>query len=167
MLMKGLVLGAVALATAAAPMTASAQRWGDRDRDGRYERWERRADRNRVDGGRYTNRERYNDYRRGVRDQYRDNYRYRGSRYAYGYAPPRYSYNYSRPYYGGGYYQNPRRWYRGAVLPYDYRRSWYVNDWRGYGWAPPPRGYGYYRTDTGDIVLAALATGVILSILGN
>jgi Ni/Co efflux regulator RcnB len=145
---KTLMIGALALAAlTAAPSMASAQsryHGGDRDRDGRYERWERRSDRNRHDGGRYTDRERYNDYRRGARDQYRDN------RYAYGY--------------GGGYYQ-PRRWSRGSVIPYDYRRNWYVNDYRRYGWNAPPRGYGYYRTDTGDVVLAALATGVILSLI--
>ena len=129
------VIGAVALATLAAPVAASAQQWrgGDRDRDGRYERWERRSDHNRYDGGRYTNRERYNDYRRGQRDQYRDN----------------------------------RRYYRGATLPHQYRSSWYVRDYNRYGYAPPPRGYGYYRTDTGDVVLAALATGVIISLLSN
>ena len=129
------VIGAVALATLAAPVAASAQQWrgGDRDRDGRYERWERRSDHNRYDGGRYTNRERYNDYRRGQRDQYRDS----------------------------------RRYYRGATLPYQYRNSWYVRDYNRYGYAPPPRGYGYYRTDTGDVVLAALATGVIISLLSN
>lgn len=129
------VIGAVTLATLAAPMAASAQQWrgGDRDRDGRYERWERRSDHNRWDGGRYTNRERYNDYRRGQRDQWRDS----------------------------------RRYYRGATLPYQYRNSWYVRDYNRYGYAPPPRGYGYYRTDTGDVVLAALATGVIISLLSN
>ncbi len=129
------VIGAVALATLAAPVAASAQQWrgGDRDRDGRYERWERRSDHNRYDGGRYTNRERYNDYRRGQRDQYRDH----------------------------------RRYYRGATLPYQYRSNWYVRDYNRYGYAPPPRGYGYYRTDTGDVVLAALATGVIVSLLSN
>ena len=129
------VIGAVALATLAAPVAASAQSWrgGDRDRDGRYERWERRADHNRWDGGRYTERERYNDRRRGYRDQYRDN----------------------------------RRYYRGATLPYEYRSRWYVRDYNRYGYAPPPRGYGYYRTDTGDVVLAALATGVIISLLSN
>lgn len=91
------VIGAVALATLAAPLAASAQSWrgGDRDRDGRYERWERRADANRWDGGRYTARERYNDYRRGQRDQWRDSRR--DHRYEnrwnsrdygrYGYAP--------------------------------------------------------------------------------
>ncbi len=132
---KILVIGAVALATLAAPVAASAQSWrgGDRDRDGRYERWERRADHNRYDGGRYTNRERYNDYRRGQRDQYRDE----------------------------------RRYYRGATLPHQYRSNWYIRDYNRYGYRQPPRGYGYYRTDTGDIVLAALATGVIVSLLSN
>ena len=134
-MMKRLMIGALALTAMAAPMAASAQSWGygDRDRDGRYERWERRADRNVRDGGRYTRRERYNDYRRGYRDQYRDS----------------------------------RRWYRGATIPYDYRRSWYINDYRRHGWRAPPRGYGYYRTDSGDIVVAAIATGVILSLLND
>lgn len=134
-MLKKLMIGAIAAATLAAPMAASAQDWrrGDRDHDGRYERWERRADRNRHDGGRYTNRERYNDWRRGQRDQYRDY----------------------------------RRWHRGAVIPRNYRSNWYVRDYRRYGYAPPPRGYGYYRTDTGDIVMAALATGVIISLLSN
>ncbi|AQR61818.1 hypothetical protein BZG35_09235 [Brevundimonas sp. LM2] len=132
---KILVIGAVTLATLAAPVAASAQSWrgGDRDRDGRYERWERRSDHNRYDGGRYTNRERYNDYRRGQRDQYRDH----------------------------------RRYYRGATLPYEYRSNWYIRDYNRYGYGHPPRGYGYYRTDTGDVVLAALATGVIVSLLSR
>ena len=144
---KPLIIGALTLAALTAlPGSASAQSWGygDRDRDGRYERWERRADHNRRDGGRYTDRERYNDWRRGQRDQYRD---WREDRREY-----------RRDY---------RRWHRGAVIPYDYRRSWYVNDYRRYGWRAPPRGYGYYRTDTGDIVVAAIATGVILSLLND
>lgn len=142
-MMKPLMIGALTLATFAAPMAASAQDWRrDRDGDGRYERWERRADQNRRDGGRYTDRERYRDWRRYQRDQRRD---WRQDRREY-----------RREY---------RRWQRGAVIPYDYRRSWYVRDYNRYGWAPPPRGYGYYRTDTGDIVLAAIATGVILSLL--
>jgi len=147
---RTLIIGALAtLATVTAPMAASAQSWrGDRDRDGRYERWERRADRNRHDGGRYTDRERYIDYRRGQRDQYRDGRRY-----------------YASPY--GNAYGHRNRWYRGATIPYDYRSRWYVRDYNRYGYAPPPRGYGYYRTDTGDVVLAALATGVIISLLNN
>ena len=146
-MMKSLMIGALSLATLAAPMAASAQDWRrDRDRDGRYERWERCADQNRRDGGRYTDRERYRDWRRGQRDQWRDGRR--------SYGPP----------YGNA-WGHQRRWHRGAVIPYDYRRSWYVSDYRRHGWAPPPRGYGYYRTDTGDVVMAAIATGVILSLL--
>lgn len=150
-MMKPLMIGALSLATLAAPMVASAQDWrrGDRDRDGRYERWERRADQNRWDGRRYTQRERYRDWRRGQRDQWRDGRRY--------YQPP----------YGNAWGYRDHRWRRGAVIPYDYRRSWYVDDYRRYGWRAPPRGYGYYRTDTGDIVIAALATGVILSLLND
>ncbi|HEX8470324.1 MAG TPA: RcnB family protein [Brevundimonas sp.] len=136
-------MAVAALAVTAAPMSASAQSWrgGDRDHDGRYERHERRADRNRYDGGRYTNRERYRDDRRYYRDQrqdYRRDYRY-----------------------------SQRRYYRGATLPYQYRSNWYIRDYNRYGYAPPPRGYGYYRTDTGDIVVAALATGLIVSLLNN
>ena len=50
---KNLMIGAAIAVTAlSAPLAASAQSWGgDRDRDGRYERNERRADRNRHDGG--------------------------------------------------------------------------------------------------------------------
>jgi Ni/Co efflux regulator RcnB len=131
---KRLLVGAACAVTAlAAPMAASAQSWGDRDRDGRYERWERRADDNRRDGGRYTRQERYNDHRRGVRDQRRDY----------------------------------RRWQRGAVIPQGYRSTWYVRDYNRYGYGPPPRGYGYYRTNTGEVVMAAIATGLIVSLLTN
>ena len=130
---KILVGAACAVLGLGAPMAAAAQHWGDRDRDGRYERWERRADQNRYDGRRYTDRERYNDWRRGARDQRRDY----------------------------------RRWQRGAVIPRNYRSNWHVRDYHRYGYAPPPRGYGYYRTNTGEVVLAALATGVIISLLSN
>jgi len=134
-MMKPLMIGVLSLATLAAPMAASAQSWrGDRDRDGRYERWERRMDR-----------ERYRDWRRD--DHRREHWRDRR------HGPPR------------GHAWGLRRWARGVVIPYDYRSRWYVRDYRRYGWAPPPRGYAYYRTDTGDIVLAAIATGVILSLL--
>jgi Ni/Co efflux regulator RcnB len=132
------VIGAVALATLAAPVAASAQQWrgGDRDRDGRYERWERRED------------------RRDDRRDYRRDRRYDDRRY---HAPP----------YGNAYGYRQQRYYRGGTLPYEYRSRWYVRDYNRYGWRQPPRGYGYYRTDTGDVVIAALATGVILSLLAN
>lgn len=129
------VIGAVTLATFAAPMAASAQSWrhGDRDRDGRYERWERREDRRDDRRWDRRERERYNDYRRHQRHDAREY----------------------------------RRWARGQAIPYNYRNSWYIRDYNRYGYRTPPRGYGYYRTDTGDVVLAALATGVIVSLLSN
>lgn len=44
---------------------------------------------------------------------------------------------------------------------------YYVNDYRSYGLPAPRRGYRYYRDTNGDIVMAAIATGVIASILSN
>ncbi|WP_298742705.1 RcnB family protein [uncultured Brevundimonas sp.] len=147
-MMKPLMIGALSLAMAA-PTAASAQSWrGDRDRDGRYERWEHRADHNRRDGGRYTHRERHRDWRRGQRDHWRDEHRY---------GPP----------YGNAWGYREQRWRRGAVIPHHYRRQWYVHDYHRHGWPPPPRGYGYYRTDTGDVLVAALATGVVLSLFND
>jgi Ni/Co efflux regulator RcnB len=83
-------------------------------------------------------------YRRGYRDGRHSGYR------------PGYSYGYG---YDQGYH-----WSRGQVLPYEYRR-YPVYNYHDYGWAPPPRGHAYYRTSTGDIILAAIATGIIVSIL--
>lgn len=146
-MMKPLMIGVLSLAMAA-PAAASAQSWrgGDRDGDGRYERWERRADRNHWDGGRYTEHERLHDRQRRRHDQWHDRRD----------GPP----------YGNawGYH---RRWQRGAVIPHDHRGQWYVQDYHRYGWPPPPRGYGYYRTDTGDVLVATLATGVILSLFND
>jgi Ni/Co efflux regulator RcnB len=87
-------------------------------------------------------------YRRGYRED---------SRHAY------------RPgYYGGhdGGYRQHRRWSRGQVIPYEYRRQM-VHNYYDYGYGPPPRGCAYYRTDSGQVVLAAIATGLILSVLGG
>ena len=71
-----------------------------------------------------------------------------------------------RPGYAQGYQQGYRHWSRGEVLPYEYRRQPIYN-YDDYGWAPPPRGHAYYRTNTGDILLAAIATGIIVSIIAR
>ena len=42
-----------------------------------------------------------------------------------------------------------------------------MSDWGRYRLSAPPRGYGYYRQDNGDFVLAALATGLIANLLSN
>lgn len=56
---------------------------------------------------------------------------------------------------------------RGQRFEYHGRRDYIVNDYRRYGWAPPRRGYAYYRTDSGDVVLAAIATGLIASVIAG
>ena len=91
--------------------------------------------------------------------------------YGYGYAQPGYGYGYAQPGYGYGYgsgygdYQQ-QRFYRGQILAPQYRR--YVwRDYNRYGYPPPPYGHAYYRTDTGDIILAVIATGLILSVLAG
>ena len=64
-------------------------------------------------------------------------------------------------------YDNRRgaSWQRGQHLPQQFRgRDRYVSDWGRYRLSAPPRGYGYYRQDNGDFVLAAIATGLIASL---
>ena len=43
----------------------------------------------------------------------------------------------------------------------------YVSDYGRYGYRAPPRGYRYYRTNQGDVVLAAIATGIIASVIAG
>jgi Ni/Co efflux regulator RcnB len=142
----------------------------DRARDERREQREER--RERRDARREWREDRWDDGRRySYRHPAPHNYYYYAPPRTYYYGQPSYGY-YGQPYgYGYGYgYNSPsyygHRWMRGQILPPHYRRH-VVYDYHRYGWGPPPRGYAYYRTDTGDIILAAIATGLILSILGG
>jgi Ni/Co efflux regulator RcnB len=57
--------------------------------------------------------------------------------------------------------------YKGGRLPSEYRsRQYVVDDWRGHHLSAPPRGYHWVQTGN-DYVLAAVATGVIASLLLN
>lgn len=59
-------------------------------------------------------------------------------------------------------------WRRGERLDARYHsRNYMISDWRQHGWRAPPRGYAYYRTDTGDVVLAAVASGIVASVIAN
>lgn len=63
-----------------------------------------------------------------------------------------------------------RRWSRGQYIPVEYRQPrYYVNDYRAYRLAPPPRGYSYVRPYDYDdtYYLVELATGLITQILGD
>ena len=131
----------------------------DWDRN-RHDNDRRDWDRNRHDYDRYhgDNRgwDRYrNDWNR--HPNYWDNRRHDRADYAryrfhYGY--------YNRP---SGYYY--RSWHRGDRLP----RSWYgpsyiVYDWRPYRLYSPPYGYHWVRVGD-DVVLTAIATGIVLDVI--
>ncbi len=79
------------------------------------------------------------------------------------YARYRYHFgNYRAPY---GYHY--RVWHRGDYLPRAYYGSSYiVNDWRPYRLYAPPYGYHWVRVGN-DVLLTALATGVVLDVLYN
>jgi Ni/Co efflux regulator RcnB len=60
-----------------------------------------------------------------------------------------------------GYHQ----WRRGDRLPSEYRNRYRTVDYRSARLRAPPRGYHYVRDDRGNIILAGIATGVILSLI--
>jgi Ni/Co efflux regulator RcnB len=99
--------------------------------------------------------------RRGLPDRHD----WRGGYYGYG-APRGYSYPAPRSYYAPrGYYGH--RWSRGEWLPPVYRtRYYYMPDYRRYGYRvyAPPVGCGWVRHD-GDLLLTALATGLVLDVI--
>lgn len=58
-------------------------------------------------------------------------------------------------------------WYRrGGRVPLEYRSSRYVvTDWRHDHLRQPPRGYHWVRSNNGDFLLVAVATGIITDLL--
>ncbi|MGH8237874.1 MAG: RcnB family protein [Steroidobacteraceae bacterium] len=108
----------------------------DRDRyDSRHDRHDDRDDR------RYDRR----DWDRNYGFRHYDSRRYVTARYV-------------RP---SGYHY--RSWRYGDHLPRAYYgRRYIVSDYYAYRLRPPPRGYHYVRVDH-DVVLAAIATGVVVS----
>jgi Ni/Co efflux regulator RcnB len=86
------------------------------------------------------------------------------------YSPPRY-YGPSARYHWGAYHRPygfySHRWDRGERLPVAYYAPRYVvYDYAGCGLRAPPYGYHWVRVDS-DVVLAAIATGVILDVVYN
>jgi Ni/Co efflux regulator RcnB len=161
--MKRLTLAAAAALMVASPLAAAsaqAQEFrGDRD-GGRHDG---RGDNDRRDGDRRDNDRRDNDRRdndrRGDRwSQRQHNGYYMNGRWNYG-PPPAWAYG--RRDFRPGYHQ----WRRGDRLPSYYRSHYRQVDWRRERLRQPPRGYHYVRDDRGEVLLVAIATGVILSIL--
>ena len=46
-----------------------------------------------------------------------------------------------------------------------YGPTYVVNDYRGYGLRAPPRGHYWRRSDAGDYLLVAVATGIITDLI--
>lgn len=67
----------------------------------------------------------------------------------------------------GDYRPAYQQWRRGDRLPTYARTQYREIDWRRERLREPPRGYHYVRDDRGEVLLVAVATGVILSILLN
>ncbi len=126
-----------------AATSANAQQYNGRDRGHQAER---NRDHDRNDRGRWNQRS-HNGY-------------YIGSRFYYG--QPTYQQMQRRDYRGG--YQ---QWRRGDRLPSYARQQYREVDWRRERLRQPPRGYHYVRDDRGELLLVAITTGVILSILLN
>jgi Ni/Co efflux regulator RcnB len=132
------VAGLTAMASVLTAVPATAQsRWRDSDRDGRPD-------------AREWNRDRDRDGRPDQWDR-RDNRNHRWS------------------YYGGSYGYNGYRgrWRTGQRFPYYNNNRYVITDYRAYNLPPPRRGYRYYRDDSGDIVMAAIGSGIIGLILGS
>ncbi len=93
-------------------------------------------------------------YRHGYHDGRRDDRRYDDRRY---YAPPRVVYRPVPP---------PHRWARGQRYQDYYRGPVYVvNDYGYYDLRRPPRGYHWIRDDRGNMLMVAVATGIIADLL--
>lgn len=115
------------------------------DRGDRWDRDDRRGDR-------YDRR----DDRRGDRAERRQYERWQR-------AQRRYS---AGRYYAPRGYQT-RSWGYGQRMPYQYRTSQYViRDYNRYGLYAPPQGYQYVRSGN-DVVLAAVATGLITAVIAG
>jgi Ni/Co efflux regulator RcnB len=175
--MKKIMIAALALSLAA-PAAALAKAGGDDRWERRRDRYEHRLERRQDRFERRLERRGDRAHHRGYGHGYHHGptvYHQRPARhyyyapaptYRYYAPPPAYGYGYAPPpAYGYGYGYAPR-WHRGQVLPHQYRR-YVVHNYHDYGWGRPPYGHAYYRTDGGNVVLAAIATGLILSVFAG
>lgn len=164
--MKKILTAAIAATLAVGTMgvasAAEAQSRGgyDQRQDHRSDRVDRRDDR------RADRRDTRND-RREWRQDYRDDRRdFRQDQRAYA------RWQQSQRRYNAGRYQPPRgyqtrQWSYGQQMPHYYRSNQYVvSNYGQYGLRAPPRGYHYVRSGN-DVVLAAIAGGLITAVIGG
>ena len=163
-------------AQAERPMAARADQHqrgyvNDSAKHGRHDRRDDRHDRrhDRRDDRRHDRRDYRYDYRYDNRHGSRyDSRRHRVPAYGYYQSPERIYRQYSR-YASPWRYAHPRGYsYRsynsGYYLPRPYFSSGYYVDYHRYGLRAPPYGHHWVRID-GDVVLAAIATGLIVDVV--
>lgn len=173
--MKRFLLAATAMMTLAAPLAAPAafaqqgrgyeqsynQRGNDDRNDRRDDRSDRRNDRGDTRVVTHSRTTVWRDDRSNARWDARvhNGYYVRNTWHA---GPPPASAYRTR-----GFQLGYKPWARGDRLG-DYNRSYREVDYRGIHQKAPPRGYHYVKDDnTGEIILAAIATGIIASIILN
>lgn len=136
---------------------ASAQERGHRDRDGDGRRWEHRNDDRRGEWRRDRDHDRRGEWRRDDhRGRHHDGYRQSWNQPRYQVQQPRY-------------YSHAPRYHRGGYLPHQYRHSnYYVSNWNAYpGLYAPPYGHQWVNVGGGELLLVALATGLIANAIIN
>jgi len=149
----GLTALVLALGVAfAAPATAEARdhhrRGHDRDRSGQD--WRRGHDHRRD--------HRRDDRRHGYRHDRRDGRRHERVVYV-----PRPVVVHHRPHVV---HRGPPPWARGRHYSHSgYAPTYVVHDYGPYGLRHPPRGYHWRRSDAGDFLLVAIATGIIADVI--
>ena len=145
--MKKIILGVAAAAMTFVGGAASAQSYyGGGGYRGGYERDYRDNDRYRD-----SDRDGRPDHREWNRDRDRDG------------RPDQYDRYDNRR----GAYRGNGRWRQGEVYPYYRQRGYVIDNYRAYRLPPPRHGYRYYRSDNGDVVMAAIASGLIGAIIGG
>lgn len=157
--MKRFALATLAAITLAGPLAATA---AYADPPARHDnRGDMRRDNDRHDNGRWDN-DRRDDRRDARNDNRWDQRRHNGYTYngRWNYGPPPAAFV-NRPGFQPGYHQ----WRRGERLPAYYRSHYRQVDYRRERLRAPPRGYHYVRDDRGDVLMVAIATGLIASII--
>jgi Ni/Co efflux regulator RcnB len=160
--MKKILTAAIAATLAVSSMgvasAAEAQSRGgyDQRQDHRSDRGDRRDDRRDTRNDRREWRQDYRDDRRDFRQDQRAYARWQQSQRRYNagrYQPPR------------GY--QTRQWSYGQQMPHYYRSNQYVvSNYGQYGLRAPPRGHHYVRSGN-DVVVAAIAGGLITAVIAG
>ncbi len=156
-----LAMSSLGVASAAEAQTrGNYEQRQDRRDDRRDDRGDRREDR------REDRRDDRNDRREWRQDNRDDRREFRQDQRAYGrWQQSQRRYNAGRYYAPRGYQQ--RDWSYGQRMPSYYRSNHYVvNDYSRYGLRAPPRGYHYVRSGN-DVVLAAIAGGLITAVIAG